>query len=98
MTLPERCGGFRALAGDRAVLITCDLVDRDGPEVTSAQIGGSSKKRRFVGGPDGRRDDLRGRSCAEILAELGEDGFEFEAFQVFGRDATQGIWYFRSDD
>jgi hypothetical protein len=85
-------------AGDRAALVGCDLLDGDGPEVTFVQVGGGSDKRRFVGGPDRRSSDREGRSCADALAELAHDGFEFKAFSAFGRKSDHGLWYFRSGD
>lgn len=86
------------VAGDRAALVGCDLLDDDGPEVTFVQVGGSSSNRRFVGGTRRNTSDLEGRSCAEALAQLADDGFAFEAFSAFGRRSDQGIWYFRADD
>jgi hypothetical protein len=67
-----------ASAEDRIALVGCNLRAEGGPVATFLQIAGEKRKRDgfvFRSG-DGSRD-VAGRSCAQVLADLADDGFEF---------------------
>jgi hypothetical protein len=84
-----------AAAADRIALVGCDLTASDGPTATFLQIGGEPGKRgRFASQTDGVSEDVAGRSCAKVLADLVDDGFAFRSANVSGRALNQwvSIW------
>lgn len=72
-----------AAAADQIALVGCDLLAEGGPVALFQQIAGEEAEQdnRFVfrsGDSFGDTRDVAGRSCAEVLAELANDGFEFQ--------------------
>lgn len=88
-----------AEAADGVVLVGCELFTEGGPSVAFVQSHGVSEtdsdRRRFVSGPSFRSAAFEGRNCAEVLAEVIDDGLEFQAMDVFGQDSDLALWFFR---
>lgn len=83
-----------ASASDRVVLVGCDLLSVPGPRALYRQLGGDSDSRS--GFSSGDRDaDVRGRSCAQVLAEVAAAGLNFKEFRVVGVDASVGVWFWK---
>jgi hypothetical protein len=78
-----------AEANDRAAVLVCDVSHPDGPRARVLDVGGSGELSgiRGIGGFDDL-EDIRDRSCAEILAALADDGFAFEEFLEIERDVV----------
>jgi hypothetical protein len=75
-----------AEANDRAAVLVCDVSHPDGPRARVLDVGGSGELRGISGFDD--LEDIRDRSCAEILAALADDGFAFEEFLEIERDVV----------
>lgn len=86
-------------AADRIALVGCNLVAAGGPTATFLQIGGESRTRSgFVSQNNGASEDVEGRSCAKVLADLADDGFAFRNASVSGRLLDQWISLWQSKD
>jgi hypothetical protein len=86
-------------AADRVALVGCDLLAADGPTATFLQIAGESRNRSgFVFRSGGTSEDVAGRSCAQVLADLADDGFEFRDASVSGRLLDEWISIWQDDD
>lgn len=81
-----------ALAEDSVVLVGCDLLSASGPTALYRQTGGDTG----FGSGFSRGDDVRGRDCAEVLAEVASAGLKFRAFRVTGLNLSQGIWFWET--
>ena len=86
-------------ADDRVALVGCDLLAAGGPTATFLQVAGESRNRSgFVFRSDGTSEDVAGRSCAQVLADLADDGFEFRSANVSGRLLNEWISLWQSND
>jgi hypothetical protein len=89
-------------ADDRIALVGCDLLADGGPEATFLQIAGEKRKKddfRFVfRSGDGVSDGVAGRRCAEVLADLADDGFEFLDADVSEGSFDEWVSIWRKDD
>jgi hypothetical protein len=86
-------------ASDRVAIVGCDLTPADGPTATFLQIAGQARKRSgFVFQSNGSAQDVAGRSCARVLVDLANDGFEFRSANVSGRLLNQWISIWESND
>jgi hypothetical protein len=93
--------GPAGAANDHVVLVGCDLLTEPGPTALYRQDGGASSNGTGIsigiGGRNGlAEDDVRGRSCAQVLAEVAAEGRNFRDFRIVGPNATQGIWFWKS--
>ena len=88
-------------AANRIALVGCDLIASDGPSATFLQIsgefnGGNNRHPAFAIESNGASssEDVAGRSCARVLADLVDDGFAFRSAEVSGRLLNQwvSIW------
>ena len=88
-----------AAAGDRVAIVGCDLLAQGGPTATFLQIAGESRKKQngfiFRSGDSSR--DVEGQSCAKVLADLADDGFEFRDASVSGRSLNELISILQDD-
>ena len=94
-------GGQPAEASDRIALVGCDLLADGGPEAIFLQIAGEKRKRDdfgFVFRSGDVSDGVEGRSCAQVLAELADDGFEFLDADVSGGSLDEWVSIWRKDD
>ena len=85
-------------AGDRVAIVGCDLLAQGGPTATFLQIAGESRQRSgfvFRSGDSSR--DVEGQSCAKVLADLANDGFEFRDASVSGRSLNQLVSILQDD-
>jgi hypothetical protein len=82
-------------AADRIALVGCNVIAANGPTATFLQIGGEPRKSGpFATQNNGSSEDVAGRSCAKVLADLVDDGFAFRSADVSGRLLNQwvSIW------
>jgi hypothetical protein len=85
------------------VLVGCNLLSEGGPRVTFVQSPevsdgiGDFQPGALVGISGLRSEDFTDRDCAEVLSGLIADGLAFQALEVFGRDSSQALWFFRQD-
>jgi hypothetical protein len=87
-------------AGDRVAIVGCDLLAQGGPTATFLQIAGESRKQRsgFVFRSGDTSEDVTGRSCAKVLADLTDDGFEFRDASVSGPPLNELVSIWQDDD
>jgi hypothetical protein len=86
-----------AAAADRVAIVGCDLLTQGGPTAIFRQLAGEDDdddRSGFVfqdqtgfqsGGSNSSNVDVTGRSCAEVLADLANESFEFRSSEVSGR-------------
>ena len=92
-----------AQEADGVVLVGCNLLSEGGPRVTFVESPpvsdaiGEFQPGGFVGISGLRAEDFTDRECAEVLSGLIGDGLAFQAMEVFGRDSSQALWFFRRD-
>jgi hypothetical protein len=88
-------------ADDRIALVGCDLLAEGGPEVIFLQIAGDEKRKRddfrFVFRSGDASDDTADRSCAEVLADLADDGFKFLDADISGGSFEEWVSIWRKD-
>ena len=86
-----------AVAGDRVAIVGCDLTALGGPTAVFRQIAGDDDdddddRISFVfRSGDSSSRDVEGRTCAEVLADLANDGFVFRSSNVSGRQLIS-LW------
>jgi hypothetical protein len=94
-------GAAPVQAANGVVLVGCNLFSAGGPTVTFVQAGevpgttGAFGPGGFVGITGPGAEDFTNRACAEVLSVLIGDGLAFQAMEVFGRDSSQALWFFR---
>jgi hypothetical protein len=87
-----------AEASDRAAVLVCDVIDPDGPRARALDVGRAGDDNNGISDLD-NFEDIDDRSCAEVLAKLADDGFEFEKFLDIESDAdTVAIFALDRDD
>ena len=88
-------------AANGVVLVGCNLFSAGGPAVTFVQAADASDPTgAFGAGGFGGitvpgSQDFTNRPCAEVLSVLIADGLAFQSMEVFGRDASQALWFLR---
>jgi hypothetical protein len=89
-------------ADDRIALVGCDLLADGGPEATFLQIAGENKRKRddvrFVFRSGDSNGDVEGRSCAQVLADLSDDGFEFLDSEVSEGSLDEWVSIWKKND
>ena len=81
-----------AAAGDRVAIVGCNLIAEGGPTATFLQLAGESRNRSgFVFQSNDSSQDVAGRSCAAVLADLANDGFVLRSSNVSGRQLIS-LW------
>jgi hypothetical protein len=91
-------GAMPAAAAARVAIVGCDLTAPDGPTAAFLQIAGESDdddddRIGFVFRSGDSSQDVAGRSCAAVLADLANDGFVFRSSNVSGRQLIS-LWEF----
>ncbi len=87
-------------AANRIALVGCDLTAIDGPTATFLQISGGSDQGHggsafaTESNDSLSSNDVLGRSCARVMADLVDDGFTFQSAEVSGGRVNQwlSIW------
>jgi hypothetical protein len=77
-----------AAAADRVAIVGCDLLTQGGPTAIFRQLAGEDDdddRSGFVFQSGDSSQDVAGQSCAQVLADLANDGFEFRSANVSGR-------------
>jgi hypothetical protein len=85
-----------AEASDRAAVLVCDVIDSDGPRARALDVGRSGDDNGISGIDD--LENIDDRSCADILAALADDGFDFREFLAIETDAVAIFALDRDDD
>jgi hypothetical protein len=89
-----------AAAGDRVAIVGCDLLTQGGPTATFLQVAGGDDdddRSGFVFRSGDSSRDVAGQSCARVLADLADDGFEFRA-SVSGPSLNELVSILQDDD
>ena len=77
-----------AAAGDRVAIVGCDLLTLGGPTAIFRQLAGEDDdgdQSGFAFRSGDSSEDVAGQSCAQVLADLANDGFVFRSANVSGR-------------
>jgi hypothetical protein len=86
-------------AGDRVALVGCDLRAQGGPAAIFLQIAGEKRNRSgFVFRSGNGSENVAGRSCAQVLADVADDGFEFRDADLSAGSFDEWISIWQDDD
>ena len=88
-------------ADERVALVGCDLRAEGGPVATFVQIAGEEdddRDTRFVFRSGDTSRDVTGRRCAQVLADLADDGFEFRDADFSDGSFDEWVSIWQDDD